>query len=376
MDQLRTGSGKRLRTEALTETALPVPYDAAAMPGASVLGSDGEIYRSLQVSGSNVYRWCRLIAVDPVISWIKTPTVVAGEPGRPVDEPGLILRLKDDAFDAEVYTIGTPGQQDFGLGAVPPAALPSGYLPLDGSVYGGSNYANYLYTPSDGSSAEILPGLGGSVVLRRFGLGQRTPYMPGSLLMDPQAGTGGIVNRQGRVQHHGAPEVASLDQVDARTVPGLQVRTPDGRVYQSQRWSARGTYRWGLVVGVDSSTGSLDLIGGVGFSASIPDSALTIGTAGGEGFGMGCVAIDNQPSDFVAAGSTWFTRSEPDFGNYVFPAADGDVGLLSPAIVLTSERVNVGESSRYRVGSTSIHPDTGIFWTVGTDGLWVKQSSL
>jgi hypothetical protein len=200
--------------------------------------------------------------------------------------------------------------------------------------------------------------------------------MPGSLLMNPQAGTSGIVNRRGRVQHHGTPEVASLDQVDARTVPGLQVRTAEGRVYQSQRWAGRGLYRWGLLAGVDPSTGALDLPGGVGLSAAIPDSALTIGTAGGEGFGVGCVEIDNQPTDFAAAGSAWFVRSEPEFGNYVFPAADGDIGLLSPVIVLTSERVNGGEGSRYRVGSTSIHPDTGVFWTVGTDGLWAKQSSL
>jgi hypothetical protein len=370
------GPVKLTGTAPIAETSRPFARDPAAYPGSTMLGSDGEIYQSLQVSGSNAYRWCRLIAADPVVGWIETPAVVAGEPQRSTDEPGLILRLKDDGFDAEVYAIGAPGEQDFGLGAVPPASLPSGYLPLDGTVYGGRNYANYVFVPSDGSSAEMLPGLGGSVVLRQFELGQRVPYMPGSLLMNPQAGTSGIVNRRGRVQHHGTPEVASLDQVDARTVPGLQVRTAEGRVYQSQRWAGRGLYRWGLLAGVDPSTGALDLPGGVGLSAAIPDSALTIGTAGGEGFGVGCVEIDNQPTDFAAAGSAWFVRSEPEFGNYVFPAADGDIGLLSPVIVLTSERVNGGEGSRYRVGSTSIHPDTGVFWTVGTDGLWAKQSSL
>jgi hypothetical protein len=57
MDKLKTGSGKRLRTEALTETALPVPYDAAAMPGATVLGTDGQIYTSTKIGGA--YEWSR-----------------------------------------------------------------------------------------------------------------------------------------------------------------------------------------------------------------------------------------------------------------------------------------------------------------------------
>jgi hypothetical protein len=57
MDKLKTGSGKRLRTEALTEVAVPVPYDAAAMPGASVLGTDGQIYTSIKIGG--VYEWNR-----------------------------------------------------------------------------------------------------------------------------------------------------------------------------------------------------------------------------------------------------------------------------------------------------------------------------
>ncbi len=48
LDKLRTASGRKLRGEALTETALPVPYDAAAMPGAIVLGTDGKLYASIK----------------------------------------------------------------------------------------------------------------------------------------------------------------------------------------------------------------------------------------------------------------------------------------------------------------------------------------
>jgi hypothetical protein len=57
MDKLKTGSGKRLRAEALTEVALPVPYDAAAMPGATVLGTDGRVYISTRTAPSSAYEW-------------------------------------------------------------------------------------------------------------------------------------------------------------------------------------------------------------------------------------------------------------------------------------------------------------------------------
>jgi hypothetical protein len=60
MDKLKTGSGKKLRTEALTPTAVPVPYDAAAMPGATVLGTDGQVYVSSILSGAAVFTWSRI----------------------------------------------------------------------------------------------------------------------------------------------------------------------------------------------------------------------------------------------------------------------------------------------------------------------------
>jgi len=61
MDKLKTGSGKQLRTEALTATALPVPYDATAMPGAVVLGSNGMLYASTVLPGRNAYEWVSLV---------------------------------------------------------------------------------------------------------------------------------------------------------------------------------------------------------------------------------------------------------------------------------------------------------------------------
>jgi hypothetical protein len=62
LDKLRTASGRRLRGEALTETALPVPYDAAAMPGAIVLGTDGRLYGSVRNPASAPFAWQSLPA--------------------------------------------------------------------------------------------------------------------------------------------------------------------------------------------------------------------------------------------------------------------------------------------------------------------------
>jgi hypothetical protein len=68
MDKLKTGTGKRLRTEALTPTAVPVPYDAAAMPGATVLGANGQVYVSSILPGETVFTWSRLLSQSRLVS--------------------------------------------------------------------------------------------------------------------------------------------------------------------------------------------------------------------------------------------------------------------------------------------------------------------
>jgi hypothetical protein len=82
LDKLRTASGRRLRGEALTETALPVPYDAAAMPGAIVLGTDGRLYGSVRNPASAPFAWQSLPAsgteVVDVTGNIKTSDTFIG----------------------------------------------------------------------------------------------------------------------------------------------------------------------------------------------------------------------------------------------------------------------------------------------------------
>lgn len=61
LDKLRTVSGRRLRSEALVETETPIPYDAAAMPGAIALGTDGKIYVSIKSNAQQPYNWYPLV---------------------------------------------------------------------------------------------------------------------------------------------------------------------------------------------------------------------------------------------------------------------------------------------------------------------------
>jgi hypothetical protein len=57
MQNIRTASGREFRSAGLIETPLPFTYDAALMPGARVLGSDGQIYESMRDVVSGAYAW-------------------------------------------------------------------------------------------------------------------------------------------------------------------------------------------------------------------------------------------------------------------------------------------------------------------------------
>ena len=57
MNTLRLGSGRQFRSTALVEMPLPLVYDAALLPGARVLGTDGQIYESMRDVVSGLYEW-------------------------------------------------------------------------------------------------------------------------------------------------------------------------------------------------------------------------------------------------------------------------------------------------------------------------------
>ena len=57
MNTLRLGSGRQLRSAALVEMPLPLVYDADLLPGARILGTDGQIYESMRDPVSGLYEW-------------------------------------------------------------------------------------------------------------------------------------------------------------------------------------------------------------------------------------------------------------------------------------------------------------------------------
>ena len=57
MNTLRLGSGRQYRSAALVEMPLPLAYDAELLPGARVLGEDGQIYESMRDLVSGLYEW-------------------------------------------------------------------------------------------------------------------------------------------------------------------------------------------------------------------------------------------------------------------------------------------------------------------------------
>lgn len=62
-------SGRDNRSRALVETPLPIPLDAASMPGASVLGEDGRVYRSERFPGdSGPWTWVSIAEIAEALS--------------------------------------------------------------------------------------------------------------------------------------------------------------------------------------------------------------------------------------------------------------------------------------------------------------------
>jgi hypothetical protein len=158
MSNRKTGSGKELRTTGLSETALPIPYSAPAMPGATVLGTDGLVYRSIKVSG--VYTWSRTV-----------PTLDSGEIFLGIDAPrnNFLTGLINGGFNF-TPSIQIEGNDDDGASlaitrvangadAVSRVILSRARGAAPGSntiVQLGDSIASILFNGADG--AELMPG--------------------------------------------------------------------------------------------------------------------------------------------------------------------------------------------------------------------------
>lgn len=77
MKNLRSASGREFRSPGLFETQLPISYDATIMPGACVLGSDGQLYESIKNLTSGVYEW-RARAKKVLVDALTAATIYVG----------------------------------------------------------------------------------------------------------------------------------------------------------------------------------------------------------------------------------------------------------------------------------------------------------
>jgi hypothetical protein len=61
MNNVKVSGDRRFTGGALAETALPIPYDAAAMAGATVLGANGDVYVSVKSHAGDGHEWAKMI---------------------------------------------------------------------------------------------------------------------------------------------------------------------------------------------------------------------------------------------------------------------------------------------------------------------------
>lgn len=282
LDKIKTGSGKRLRTDALVENALLFQYEAAAMPGASVLGTDGQVYSSIKIGG--VYQWSKAPAA------LSTGEIFLG-----VSEPrtnfnynlsvggiNFTPAIQAEGGDPDNATISTvrytteTGPAYFVLGRVNSAS------PLaNTAVTNAQDAGTILFMGADGT--ELIPGAAitanvtgtvesGSVPMqlnlrtRPEGAVTGTPIIgrlritpDGNVLIGNTAGTekldvtgnikasgsliGDTLSISGQsVRTTALQETALPIALDATTMPGASVLGSDGQIYSSIKIGA--TYQW------------------------------------------------------------------------------------------------------------------------------------
>jgi hypothetical protein len=346
MDKLKTGSGKRLRTEALTETALPVPYDAAAMPGASVLGTDGQIYRSIKISG--VYEWSKNV-----------PSLETGEIFLGLDGPRTNFNYNIIAGGTNFVPLvqfegGTPARSALAVTRFGSGTPLGPYLILaktrsanalgDVAVIDGDVTGNILFMGSDGT--EMIPGAGisagvlgtptpGSVPMQLnlrtrpagatagIPLAGRLRITPdGNVLINNTTGTerldvtgnikasgsliGSTLSISGQSVRTTALQETTLPiALDATTMPGATVLGTDGRIYASIFSAAVNTYTWQFLLAASVDGQVLVNLA----KAELGASFVTAATDGPLGGRPGRVAI--MPSTGAEPGASIGSGGEP-----------------------------------------------------------------
>jgi hypothetical protein len=167
LDRIKTSTGRKLRNEALQETALPIPYDAAAMPGAFVLGTDGQVYVSQKDSPTSNYEWLRGIAsVRLRTNIIQNISGGGGTPYAPFFQiEGVGVTSPSQSIVAvngtATLVLGAVSGTEIGdNGALTPSSIASGALLFHGSD--GTNLysmARINCLPGGTFDTQVTPGL-------------------------------------------------------------------------------------------------------------------------------------------------------------------------------------------------------------------------
>ena len=220
LDKLRTASGRRLRSEALVETGTPIPYDAAAMPGAAVLSVGGGVYQSLRPGLGLPYEWTK-----PVIELVDGSVYLGGGVPRSDFSGGLKLGVQIEGQQFLNSSLGVLRNTDASATAAAGLVLARSRGSEVGSktiVLSGDRLGSFTFQGADGEKLVAAVGLRGEV--------DSTPgltSMPGRFDISVNPGGGTALVLATRVDRFGNVLIGNTTGTERLSVTGnIQLTEP------------------------------------------------------------------------------------------------------------------------------------------------------
>ena len=220
LDKLRTASGRRLRSEALVETGTPIPYDAAAMPGAAVLSVGGGVYQSLRPGLGLPYEWTK-----PVIELVDGSVYLGGGAPRSDFSGGLKLGVQIEGQQFLNSSLGVLRNTDASATAAAGLVLARSRGSEVGSktiVLSGDRLGSFTFQGADGEKLVAAVGLRGEV--------DSTPgltSMPGRFDISVNPGGGTALVLATRVDRFGNVLIGNTTGTERLSVTGnIQLTEP------------------------------------------------------------------------------------------------------------------------------------------------------
>lgn len=220
LDKLRTASGRRLRSEALVETGTPIPYDAAAMPGAAVLSVGGGVYQSLRPGPGSPYEWTK-----PVIELVDGSVYLGGGTPRSDFSGGLKLGVQIEGQQFLNSSLGVLRNTDASAIAAAGLVLARSRGSEVGSttiVLSGDRLGSFTFQGADGEKLVAAVGLRGEV--------DSTPgltSMPGRFDISVNPGGGSALVLATRVDRFGNVLIGNTTGTERLSVTGnIQLTEP------------------------------------------------------------------------------------------------------------------------------------------------------